>query len=54
MTFSRPLRMSWLIVGINTFQQDRRLEIPAAAKTQGLFPKRGAHHTEEALAVKRQ
>src|SRR4051794_25014565 len=26
MTFSRPLRMSWLIVGISAFQHDRRLE----------------------------
>src|SRR6266850_2269562 len=26
MTFSRPLRMSWLIVGIHPFQNDRRLD----------------------------
>src|SRR5437588_6929518 len=31
MTLSRPLRISWLIVGISAFQQDRRLKMPAAA-----------------------
>src|SRR6266550_2088491 len=31
MTLSRPLRINWLIVGIDAFQQDRRPNMPAAA-----------------------
>src|ERR1700737_557023 len=33
MTFVRPFRMSWLIVGISAFQHDRRQILPAAAET---------------------
>src|SRR2546425_796164 len=55
MTFSRPLRMSWLIVGIVPFKTTPPTGTAGGGrKNKVLSPKRGAHHTEEALAVKRR
>src|SRR5207253_4299070 len=55
MTFSRPLRMSWLIVGIVPFKTTPPTGTAGGGrKNKILSPKRGAHHTEEALAVKRR
>src|SRR5207245_6281448 len=55
MTFSRPVRMSWLVVGIVPFKTTPHTGTAGGGrKNKVLSPKRGAHHTEEALAVKRR
>src|SRR5205814_7373407 len=61
MTLSRPLRINWLIVGINAFQGVAAAERPATAKENGNLSRRptripaekAVHHTDEVPAVKR-